>query len=141
VVEHPAVAAEVGRGLPLVLDAVDEPGDEVRAPLDGEGVERVGERAADAVAGADALTAGVPGPWMVPCTVFGSRPMFSMMSISPLVGQPTEPMSLPSIQKRRPDALAARDLHPDSNRPYVWVKVADVSSRADVYWQLPYQQL
>jgi hypothetical protein len=28
----------------------------------------------------------------------------------------------------------------DSNRPYVWVKVADVSSRADVYWQLPYQQ-
>jgi hypothetical protein len=66
--------------------------------------------------------------------------MFSMMSISPLVGQPTEPMSLPSIQKAGqipwPRGMRIRD----SNRPYVWVKVADVSSRADVYWQLPYQQ-
>jgi hypothetical protein len=37
-----------------------------------------------------------PGPWIVPCTVDGSNPTFSMMSISPMVGQPPEP--LPSIQ-------------------------------------------
>jgi hypothetical protein len=27
-----------------------------------------------------------------------------------------------------------------SNRPYAWVNRPLVSSRADVYWQLPYQQ-
>jgi hypothetical protein len=35
---------------------------------------------------------------MVPCTMDGSRPMFSMTSISPQSGQPTVPMSSPSIQ-------------------------------------------
>src|ERR1035438_4980875 len=40
-----------------------------------------------------------PGPCTVPCTVDGSFPMFSMMSISPQVGQPTEEILSPSIQK------------------------------------------
>ncbi|GAA0362560.1 hypothetical protein GCM10010151_60730 [Actinoallomurus spadix] len=28
-----------------------------------------------------------------------------------------------------------------SKWPYAWVKVAAVDRRADVYWQVPYQQL
>src|SRR5216683_1606924 len=39
-----------------------------------------------------------PGPCTVPCTVAGSLPKFSMMSISPHCGQPTSSMSWPSIQ-------------------------------------------
>lgn len=39
-----------------------------------------------------------PGPCSVPWTVPGSKPTFSMTSISPLAGQPTLPMSSPSIQ-------------------------------------------
>src|SRR5687768_2629575 len=80
-----------------------------------------------------------PGPCSVPCTVDGSRPMFSMMSISPLVGQPTLPMLLPSIQNagHRPCPRGTR--RRASNRPYACVNVADVSMRAEVYWHEPYQ--
>ena len=74
---------------------------------------------------------------MVPWTVLGSRPMFSMMSISPLVGQPAEPMLLPSIQNAGQMPWPRGILMRASNRPYVCVKVAAVSSRADVYWQVP----
>src|SRR4051794_22133487 len=35
---------------------------------------------------------------MVPCAIAGSMPMFSTMSISPHLGQPTMAMSSPSIQ-------------------------------------------
>src|SRR5207247_1201670 len=39
-----------------------------------------------------------PGPCTVPCMRPGSLPMFSMMSISPHVGQPAEGMLSPSSQ-------------------------------------------
>ena len=65
--------------------------------------------------------------------------MFSMMSISPLVGQPTEPMSSPSIQNAGHRPWPRGILIRDSIRPYCWVNLAEVSSRAEVYWQVPYQ--
>src|SRR5690348_17071589 len=78
-----------------------------------------------------------PGPWIVPCTVAGSLPMFSMMSISPSFGQ----LVPPSIQKAGQSPCPRGILIRASNRPYVWVNVCAVSSRADVYWHGPYQQL
>lgn len=70
---------------------------------------------------------------MVPCTMFGSRPMFSMMSISPSFGQ----LPPPSIQKAGQTPWVPGILIRASKRPYVWVKVWAVSSRADVYRQGP----
>jgi hypothetical protein len=74
---------------------------------------------------------------MVPCTMFGSRPMFSMMSISPLLGHPTEPMSLPSIQNAGQMPCVRGILMRASKRPYAWVNRSWVSSRAEVYWHVP----
>src|SRR5436305_9503185 len=80
-----------------------------------------------------------PGPCIVPCTMLGSRPMFSMMSISPLRGQPTASMLSPSIQKagQRPWPCGMRIRA--SKRPYVWEKSPLVLIRADVYAHVPYQ--
>ncbi len=76
---------------------------------------------------------------MVPWTTPGSYPTFSMMSISPLLGQPALPRSLPSIQKAgqtpRPRGILMRD----SKWPYAWLKVRAVLSRADEYWHVPFQ--
>lgn len=66
--------------------------------------------------------------------------MFSMMSISPLLGQPTLPRSLPSIQKAGQMPWPRGILMRASKRPYAWVKVLAVFSRAEVYWHCPYQQ-
>jgi hypothetical protein len=67
--------------------------------------------------------------------------MFSMASISPLAGQPALPMSLPSIQKAGHIPWPRGILMRASKRPYAWVKVWAVLSRAEVYLQAPYQQL
>lgn len=70
---------------------------------------------------------------MVPCTVPGSKPTFSITSISPLFGHPTWPMSLPSIQKAGhmpwPRGIFIRV----STWPYAWANRPEVFSRADVY--------
>src|SRR2546430_1604436 len=81
-----------------------------------------------------------PGPCRLPCTVPGSRPTFSITSISPLFGQPTEPMLSPSIQNAGHIPCPRGILMLASNRPYACVNRPLVSSRAEGYWQLPYQQ-
>jgi hypothetical protein len=60
--------------------------------------------------------------------------MFSMTSISPASGHPPP---VPSIQNAGQMPWPRGILMRASKRPYVWVKVAAVSSRADVYSQRP----
>ena len=64
--------------------------------------------------------------------MFGSRPMFSMMSISPQAGQPALPMSLPSIQNAGQMPWPYGTLMRASKRPYGCSNVPCVFSRADV---------
>src|SRR5206468_7066519 len=73
VVEHPRVAAGVGRGAALVLVAVDGERDRVRCPVDGEDVEVVGERrpAGQRVRAGQRTAAGVAGA--VQAAVVGAR--------------------------------------------------------------------
>lgn len=75
----------------------------------------------------------------MPWTVEGSKPTFSMMSISPELGQPTCPMSLPSIQKAGHMPCPRGTLSRASTRPYVVVNLPAVLRRAEVYSQRPYQ--
>jgi hypothetical protein len=66
--------------------------------------------------------------------------MFSMMSISPELGQPTLPMLFAEHPERRPQALTLRDL--DARlEPAVPLGEAcpEVRIRPDVYWHVPYQ--
>jgi hypothetical protein len=76
---------------------------------------------------------------MVPCTLPGSKPTFSMMSTSPLAGQLTWPMSLPSIQNAGhmpwPRGIFIRV----STCPYCAVNLPEVLRRAEVYSHRPYQ--
>ena len=69
----------------------------------------------------------------------GSKPTFSMTSISPEFGQPTWPMSLPSIQKAGHMPWPRGIFILASTRPYVVVNLPAVFSRAEVYSQRPYQ--
>src|SRR5689334_13375666 len=78
---------------------------------------------------------------MVPCTVDGSRPMFSIMSISPQVGQPTVSMSLPNIQNAGQTPCPRGILIRASKRPYLRSNFPFVINLAEVYWHGPYQQL
>src|SRR3954452_7699650 len=78
---------------------------------------------------------------MVPCTVFGSKPTFSMMSISPHCGQPTLPMSEPSIQNAGHMPCPRGSFIRASMCPEDAVNLPEELSRADVYSQAPYQQL
>src|SRR5216684_3533942 len=55
---------------------------------------------------------------MLPCTLSGSFPMFSIMSISPQSGQSTVPMLLPSIQKAGHIPCPRGILIRASKRPY-----------------------
>ena len=131
------VAAEVGRGAPLVLGLPstyqmikfgDQSTAKVWKPLPngwplGECSRRRCPRRRSS-----------PGRGCVPCTMFGSRPMFSMMSISPSLGQ----LPPPSIQKAGQMPWPLRDLDPGLETA---VRLGEglpaVSSRADVYWQVP----
>ena len=70
------------------------------------------------------LAAGVAGAVHGAVTVFGSRPMFSMMSISPELGHGLVPMSLPSIQKAGQMPWPRGILMRASNRPYVWANLS-----------------
>lgn len=72
--------------------------------------------------------------------VEGSKPTFSMTSISPEFGQPTWPMSLPSIQNAGHIPWPRGTLSLASTCPYAWVKRPAVLSRAEVYSHRPYQQ-
>lgn len=76
---------------------------------------------------------------MVPCTVDGSKPTFSMTSISPELGQPTCPMSSPSIQKAGHMPCPFGIFIRASTWPYAAENLPEVFSRADVYWHEPYQ--
>src|ERR1043166_9111983 len=69
----------------------------------------------------------------------GSRPIFSMMSISPHCGQPAESMFTPSIQKAGQSPWPRGTRIRASKRPYAWAKSPLVLSRVDVYRHLPYQ--
>ncbi|CAM5226550.1 hypothetical protein SGLAM104S_06281 [Streptomyces glaucescens] len=80
-----------------------------------------------------------PGPWSVPCTVEGSKPTFSMTSISPELGQPTWPRSVPSIQNAGHMPCPRGIFIRASTCPYWALNFPAVFSRAEVYWQLPYQ--
>ncbi len=66
------------------------------------------------------------------CTIVGSYPTFSMTSISPHAGQPTWPMSAPSIQNAGQMPCPRGILMRASTRPYCAVKVPSVFSRAEV---------
>src|SRR6266850_6848980 len=76
---------------------------------------------------------------MVPCTVEGSRPIFSITSISPHLGQPTLLISLPSIQNAGHIPCPEGILMRASNRPYACLKLPTVFMRAELYWHRPYQ--
>ncbi len=73
---------------------------------------------------------------MVPCTVDGSKPTFSMMSISPESGQLT---GVPSIQNAGHMPCPRGIFIRASTCPYCAVNLPEVLSRAEVYWQVPYQ--
>lgn len=73
---------------------------------------------------------------MVPCTVEGSKPTFSMMSISPESGQLT---GVPSIQNAGHMPCPRGIFIRASTCPYCAVNFPEVFSRAEVYWQVPYQ--
>jgi hypothetical protein len=70
----------------------------------------------------------------------GWLPMFSMMSISPLFGQPTLPMLLPRAQNAGQIPCPPGSWMRASMCPYCCVNLPAVLSRAEVYVQLPYQQ-
>ena len=76
-------------------------------------------------------------PWLVPVWL----PMVTMMSISPLFGQPTLPMLSPSAQNAGQMPCPRGILMLASMCPYCWLNLPLVSSRAEVYVQEPYQQL
>ncbi len=64
-----------------------------------------------------------------------------MMSSSPQAGQPTVPMSLPSIQNAGQMPCVCGSFSRASMRPYWKVRLPEVFMRDDVYSQRPYQQL
>ncbi len=70
--------------------------------------------------------------WTLPWMRSGSKPTFSMMSISPQVGQPTWPMFVPSIQMAGHVPLPVGSLARTSTRPYRNSKRPRVTTRADV---------
>lgn len=55
------------------------------------------------------------------------------------MGHPTSPMLLPSIQNAGHMPWPRGSFIRVSTCPYVVVKRPEVFSRAEVYWQLPYQ--
>ena len=65
--------------------------------------------------------------------------MFSMMSISPHRGHPTESMSAPSIQKAGQSPCPRGTRIRASKRPYACANSPLVLSRVDVYPHRPYQ--
>ncbi len=69
----------------------------------------------------------------------GSKPTFSMMSISPESGQPTWPRSLPSIQNAGHMPWPRGTCMRASTCPYWAVNFPAVLSRAEVYSHRPYQ--
>ena len=71
--------------------------------------------------------------------MLGSKPTFSMTSISPLAGQPTLPMSSPSIQNAGHMPWPRGTFIRVSTCPYVGVNLPEVLSRAEVYSHRPYQ--
>ncbi len=70
---------------------------------------------------------------MVPWTVEGSKPTFSITSISPELGQPTEPMSVPSIQNAGHMPCPRGIFIRASTCPYCALNLPEVFIRAEVY--------
>ena len=79
--------------------------------------------------------------WIVPWTVAGSLPMFSIVSISPQAGHDTWPMFAPSIQNADQTPCPAGIFTLAEKRPYCFSNSPWLSKRAEEYWQAPYQQL